>query len=70
MPDRKHVEPPEARACWAGEEEPTLNVVFTNRNQQILHVLPLSKSAVKSELKEKHENYKQHELHENKIKYL
>lgn len=24
-------------ACWAGEEEPSLNVVFTNCNRQILH---------------------------------
>ncbi len=41
LPGRKHVGPPEARAIWAGEEGPTLNVVFTNSNRQILLVIAL-----------------------------
>ncbi len=42
MPDRKHVGPPETRVCSAGEEGPTLNVVFTNSNRQILLIIPLN----------------------------
>ncbi len=39
--DCKHVGLPEARVLWAGEEGPTLNVVFKNSNRQILLVMPL-----------------------------